>query len=321
MTLAHVRIEALGQEVSALGFGCASLGSRVAPAAGLGALERAYEAGVTWFDVAPSYGDGEAEGLLGRFLSARPRDRVQVLTKVGIAPPPPSLKSRMIKPAMRVVLAAAPGLRSVARRHRPAATKLKLNGLLIERSLEGSLRRLGTDYVDVLALHDATVEEVTRDDVRRALEAAVASGKARAAAIASSPEAAAAGVEADGVYGLVQMGNNLLDPGLNRFRTATSRRVDTITHSVFGSDGAIISLARRIERDGDMQQRLRDAGYQGTTLQIAASLLADFATIDNKAGVVIVSMFSKLHLQSNLERRARPVDSTVMQMLLASHDD
>jgi aryl-alcohol dehydrogenase-like predicted oxidoreductase len=313
VTLARVLIKALGQEVSALGFGCASLGSRIAPAAGLMALERAHDVGVTWFDVAPSYGDGQAETLLGRFLDTRPRDRVQVLTKVGIAPPPPSLKGRIVKPAMRAVLTVTPSLRSVVRRHRPAPAKLTLDGQLIERSLEGSLRRLGTDYVDVLALHDATADEVLRDDVRRALETAVASGKARAAAIASSPQAAVVGVGVDSVYGLAQIGNNLLDPGLTRFRAATSRHVDTITHSVFGNDGAIARLARRIEHDSKLNQQLRDCGYLGTTLQIAASSLADFAFADNSTGVVVVSMFSARHLQSNLQRRALVVNSALMR--------
>ena len=45
---------------SRLGFGCASLGSRVAAADGLNALAAAFDAGVNWFDVAPAYGAGEA---------------------------------------------------------------------------------------------------------------------------------------------------------------------------------------------------------------------------------------------------------------------
>ena len=53
----------LGRDVSAVGFGCASLGSRVSEAQGLRALGLAFERGVTWYDVAPPYGDGEAEGI------------------------------------------------------------------------------------------------------------------------------------------------------------------------------------------------------------------------------------------------------------------
>src|SRR5438105_10248388 len=83
----------LGREVSALGFGCASLGSRVSEAQGLRALGLAYERGVTWYDVAPPYGDGEAEGILGKFLAGR-RERVAICTKFGIPRP-------VVSPAMR----------------------------------------------------------------------------------------------------------------------------------------------------------------------------------------------------------------------------
>jgi len=84
-------MNALGRAASSpapsrLGFGCASLGSRVAAADGLNALAAAFDAGVNWFDVAPAYGAGEAETLLGRFLRGR-RDRTFVVTKVGMAPP------------------------------------------------------------------------------------------------------------------------------------------------------------------------------------------------------------------------------------------
>src|SRR5580704_10332980 len=82
----RVRLPGTGIEASCLGFGCASLGSRISARAGLEALARAHEAGVTWFDLAPAYGAGEAEGILARFLAGR-RERVSILTKVGLAPP------------------------------------------------------------------------------------------------------------------------------------------------------------------------------------------------------------------------------------------
>ena len=304
MTLARVRLVRLGIETSALGFGCASLGSRVAPVAGLVALARAHEAGVTWFDVAPSYGDGQAELLLGRFLATRPRDAVQVLTKVGIAPPPSSLKARLLRPALRTAVAAVPGLRAQVRRWRPAATKLPLDAGLISRSLDASLHRLGTDYVDVLALHDATPEEAACDDVLRALENAVTAGKARGVAIASSPEAAAAAAAASGLYTLAQMGNSLLASGLARFRACAGRPVDLVTHSVFGTESAADRLAAQIERAPAIRARLTNAGYEGAPSVIANDLLADFAFASNRDGVVLVSMFAERHLHHNLARHA-----------------
>ena len=57
-----------GIETSALGFGCASLGSRVDAREGARALAAAHEGGVTWFDLAPVYGGGRAEAIAAPFL-------------------------------------------------------------------------------------------------------------------------------------------------------------------------------------------------------------------------------------------------------------
>src|SRR5580704_13274852 len=100
----------LGREVSALGFGCAPLGSRISEAQGLRALGLAFERGVTWYDVAPSFGDGEAEGILGKFLAGR-RDRVAICTKFGIPRPVISSAMRLIRPAARAMARALPLLR------------------------------------------------------------------------------------------------------------------------------------------------------------------------------------------------------------------
>ena len=81
----RVTLGTTGIETSCLGFGCASLGSRVGEAPGLRALAAALDAGVTWLDLAPLYGAGRAEEIAGRFLEAPPR-RVQLCSKVGPAP-------------------------------------------------------------------------------------------------------------------------------------------------------------------------------------------------------------------------------------------
>ena len=82
----RVTLGQTGIETSCLGFGCASLGSRVGEEAGLRALAAAHDAGVAWFDLAPLYGAGRAEEIAGRFLKGRPRDGVQICSKVGLAP-------------------------------------------------------------------------------------------------------------------------------------------------------------------------------------------------------------------------------------------
>jgi hypothetical protein len=311
MSVARVRMARLGADVSALGFGCASLGSRVSPGNGLAALGRAWDAGVTWYDVAPSYGDGEAEGLLGRFFAGKPREAFQIVTKVGIPPSPPSLKQRIARPVLRAALEVAPGLRAAIRRRRPPPVKPPIEAAMIPVSLDSSLRRLGVDHIDVLALHEAKPDEVVRDDVLEALTRVIAAGKVKVAAIASSPEAAAAGMAAaPQLYGMIQTAGNPFLPGADPGLPA-----DRVTHSAFGNEGGPARLAAMIGDDADLRAAFAAAGYEPDAARAARDFLADHAFAANAGGVVIMSMFHPGHLAANLARHARPRDDAAILRL------
>lgn len=301
-----------------LGFGCASLGSRVSAAAGLRTLACAHEVGVDWYDVAPSYGDGNAESILGKFLAGR-RDTVSVCTKVGISPPSPSLPKRLLRPLVRGALSVAPSLRQAVRDHRPAAIKPPLDAAAILPSLEASLVRLNTEYVDVLALHEATAAEVTRDDVLRTLESVLASGKARKISIASTVSAARAGVAATPLYGAIQLANNPYEPNLAALHAAVppGRAIQTITHTVFGASGMAERLAAAISASDALAGALRDAGYAGNPRAQAIAFLPDFAFATNPDGVVLMSMFGAGHLNDAVARIARAPDRTTIEAIAA----
>jgi aryl-alcohol dehydrogenase-like predicted oxidoreductase len=112
-----------GLRVSVLGFGCGAVGGlmvRGEPAEQTRAVERALEAGITYFDTAPVYGNGRSEENLGRVLSELGAwDRVVVGTKVRLAP------EDLGDPVGAV-----------------------------RRSVEESLRRLDHDSVDLIQLHN-----------------------------------------------------------------------------------------------------------------------------------------------------------------------
>jgi hypothetical protein len=158
---------------SPFGFGTAYLGRRHGMRGGVRLLSTAFEAGITHFDTAPSYGVGLAERVVGRFLAGR-RDSVTVGTKVGLTAPP--RVSRIL-----------PG--GVIRG--PLAKKRAFDVQSARASLERSLRLLGTDYVDVILLHDCEPGEVT-NDLRGFLAECVAAGTARWTGTATTISATAA---------------------------------------------------------------------------------------------------------------------------------
>src|ERR1700690_1778760 len=99
---------------SLLGFGCGSVLGRVGRGASLRAMGTAWDEGITLFDTARSYGYGEAEAVLGEFLSGK-RERAVVATKFGIAPQQLSGLKRAAVPMVRAALQ-VPGVRGLLRR-------------------------------------------------------------------------------------------------------------------------------------------------------------------------------------------------------------
>ena len=107
-------------DVSAVGLGCNNFGWHIEESASQKVVDAALDAGITHFDTAEVYGDGASERFLGRALGAR-RGDVTIATKFGHIP------------------AGAPGGQAT-----PDA---------VRQSVEASLRRLGTDRIDLYYLH------------------------------------------------------------------------------------------------------------------------------------------------------------------------
>src|SRR5262249_4695800 len=150
---------------SRLGFGCASLGSRIGRRDGLNSLARAYDLGVNWFDLAPSYGDGEAEVIFSRFVKGR-RAGIHICTKCGIEAGRVGRLRRFAKPIAQSAVRALPRMRHVVSGGRQGASAVPLSAELIRESLNRSLQRLDTDHVEVYALHDPTTDDLAREDVQ-----------------------------------------------------------------------------------------------------------------------------------------------------------
>ena len=142
-----------GPMVSALGLGCMGMSdfytTGLDEKESLATLERALEIGVTMFDTADVYGPHTNEALLGRFLKGR-RDKVFLATKFGIVRDPAN----------------------------PHARGTNGHPDYVRQSVEGSLKRLGTDVIDLYYQHrpDPTVPV---EDTVGALADLVREGKIR----------------------------------------------------------------------------------------------------------------------------------------------
>lgn len=146
----YVELGATGLKASALGFGCAAVMGRAGRKKSLRALSTAYEECVTFFDTARSYGYGESEALLGEFLQGR-RSGVVRSTKFGIVPAEQQRWKRALKPVARMVFDRVPFARRLIRKQVKAQfQENQFTKLVLHRSLEESLRKLRTEYIDIL---------------------------------------------------------------------------------------------------------------------------------------------------------------------------
>ena len=146
---------------SAIGFGCRPLGGAFGPvseADAIATIRQAMTVGINCFDTAPRYGCGRAEELLGRALG-RWRQEVTIITKVGYTWDPGDPERTA---------------------HRDGSRAAVLDGV---GGLHAGLRRLGTDYVDLL-LVDALVTTPI-EETMAALVGARDQGKVRHIGVAN----------------------------------------------------------------------------------------------------------------------------------------
>ena len=126
-------------------------------------LKKAYDVGINTWDTADMYSNGESEVIVGRALKefAIPRSRIVILTKLYN----PILEGSNIRPDPGPHDAQYVNQMGLSRKH-------------IFDAVEGSLRRLQTDYIDVLQLHRLD-HETEPEEIMRALHDLVAMGKVR----------------------------------------------------------------------------------------------------------------------------------------------
>lgn len=139
-----------GLEVSKIGLGCMGMSQSYGPAdekESLATIDRALDLGITFFDTAEVYGPFHNEELLGRALKGR-RDRVVIATKFG----------------WNIEAGKVNGITSRPER--------------IRQAVDGSLRRLGIDTIDLLYQHRVD-PQVPIEDVVGTMANLIREGKVR----------------------------------------------------------------------------------------------------------------------------------------------
>jgi aryl-alcohol dehydrogenase-like predicted oxidoreductase len=156
----------------------ASLGTRHSHAEVESTLQEARAAGVTFFDTADVYGQGDSERMLGRVFSHQ-REGVIICTKAGLTVGPIEGLVRLVKPVVNPVVRYWRTAQIATRQARGRQERQCFDPTYLSRRIEGSLRRLNVDWIDLFLLHNPPVELPQREGVLDVLNTLKAQGKIR----------------------------------------------------------------------------------------------------------------------------------------------
>ena len=307
----------LGYDVSALALGGGGIGQVWGPTTreeSVATTREAVDLGIDLLDLAPSYGDGEAERVVGEAFEGRLPDGVRVTTKCRVNDAPAD----------------------------------EVAGLL-RSSLAASLERMRLERVDVFIVHNMIVADADADRyagtplalfeeaVRPALDGLVADGLAGAWGITGIgvPDAVIAALRADAPPGAVQCIANLLDSAgaMKRFEGALRPREVIAEAAARGvavmgiravQAGALTDAIDRdlpaghadaadFDRAAPFRALARDAG------ESPAALAHRYALSMPGVATVVLGVKNRAELRECVEAEARgPLDAELMARIDAS---
>ena len=295
-------------QVSEYGLGCARIGGifKTNPADFVNLLTAAFDAGINFFDTSNIYSQGESERVIGRAFRGR-RDRIVIASKGGYILPSQRRLIARVKPVVRPMIR----LLGLSRRHMPSALAGSLaqdfSPAHLRRAVEGSLRRLGTDHLDLYQLHSPPTATIDAGEWIETLESLKREGKIRYYGIScDSADAALAALKHPGVSSL-QVFVNLLDrEGLCALPLAHMQGVGVIARECLANgllvkDAASIDIRSYVRSDEEavtkaaqLERYRQAAAERGCTLtQLALQYVNQLEGV--AVSLIGVSSLQQLH--------------------------
>jgi aryl-alcohol dehydrogenase-like predicted oxidoreductase len=318
--------------VSEVGFGCTRIGGLFQGSSRsemVDLLRRAMAAGITFFDTADMYTQGESERLVGEAARSN-RDRVVIATKFGYRLPKQKQLITRVKPLLRPLVSRL-GLRAhqVHIGLRGAVSQQDFSPAHVVRAAEASLRRLNTDYIDLYQLHDPPIDVVRAGEFIDALELLRQQGKIRHWGVSCQHAEDALECFAHPSLTSIQVGLSVLEqdalgaaiPG------AVERGIAVVARQVFASG----LLTRRLEAlkldDLDSDPQAAQRKYQELTAYALiaercgrnrAEMALKFALARQEVSVVLLGISQTSQLEAGLKAlEAAKLSAEEEQLLLA----
>ena len=262
-----------GIKASAVGLGTWAIGGWMwggtDEAASVRAIEASIDAGISLIDTAPAYGLGRSEELVGQAIAGK-RDKVVIATKCGLN------------------WHSGKGNRFFEEDGVPVHRYLGADGIAHE--VEQSLKRLGTDHIDLYITHwqDPTTPI---DQTMEALLRLKAQGKIRAIGASNVSQEDLAAYLATGGLDAIQERYSMLDRSIEQTLLPMTKPagVSTLSYSslALGLLTGKVSATRKFEGD---DQRAADPRFSAANRQHAASFAAALLPLADKHGASVAQL-------------------------------
>ncbi|MEU8870330.1 aldo/keto reductase [Streptomyces javensis] len=266
-TIATVGLGTGGPEVGVQGLGCMGMSWAYGPthdeAEARATLERALELGVTLFDTADVYGFGRNEEFISPFVRAN-RDRITLATKFAIERDESD-----------------PYGRQRIRNDRP----------YIRQAVEGSLRRLGVDHIDLYYMHRRNPEVPLEESVG-AMAELVAEGKVTHLGLSEVTANELRGAHAVHPIAAVQSEWSLFSRDIEESVVAAARElgVALVPYSPLGRGFLTGSFVQAEQELGEDDFRRRQPRFTGDNAAANAALLEPLRKIAEARGVTLAQI-------------------------------
>jgi aryl-alcohol dehydrogenase-like predicted oxidoreductase len=227
--------------LSPLGLGASRIGSFNNPSSlkdSQRLVKAALNMGVSVLDTSNIYGQGDSERTIGRAIRGN-RDKVFVITKAGRLFSGKYRAMKLLKPMIRPLLKLLGKGSNIATARRQDALAADWTPQAIARSLDQSLRRLRTSYVDGFLLHSPPPEIAGDDNIASTLAGLKAQGKVRHYGVSCDDAATlVTALQMPGI-GMVQLPWDVIQAESAVIDTLRARNIIVIAREVISMQSAI----------------------------------------------------------------------------------
>ena len=272
-------------------------------------LYEAFESGINFYDTAPNYSNGDSERLIGKTLKNN-RDKIIIASKVGITFTAFGKIAKKVKPLLNPIK----GMLSPAQNKLPSLyVSQRRNNFskgFIVKTVEGSLKRLQSDYIDLLLLHHPTDEILRSGDFCESFELLKSQGKIRYYGVScDSIEQAELSLNISGVS-TIQVELNMLEhEALRKILPVSSKnKIGVIARlplaKGFLTEQSSNSKAEKWASDTTLfemkKKRAEKFRFLAKEDRTFAQSALKFLLQNNEVSVTLVGFNNRIHLRENL---------------------